>query len=407
MKVLWVTNIPLPKISVDMEENSVPVGGWMVKLADEIAALPDVNLYIMFPHSRNVEGEIENISYSGFDVNDRGFIERIFKAFAPDVIHIHGTESKHSSVIVDICEEMKLLDRVVISIQGLMSVIARHYTCFLPNNVVYGMTLRDILKGNVAKNKKKFSLAGELEIRTLSKVHHVIGRTDWDKACVSQISPNVKYHFCNEMLRDSFYRQRWDIDKCERYSIFCSQAASPIKGIHIVLEAVHTLKRDFPSVKLYVAGKSYTEKPKYQLSYYEKYVLQLIEKYSLWENVKFTGFLNEKQMCEQYLKAHVFVSASSIENSPNSVCEAMILAMPTVSSMVGGVANLMTHGVDGFYYQADAPYMLAEYVGRIFKDDALAQKLGMKAHETAWKRHNVRDITCDLMMTYRAVAEGR
>lgn len=407
MEVLWVTNIPLPKISVDMEETSVPVGGWMVKLADEVADLSNVNLHIMFPHSRNVEGKVESISYSGFNVNDRAFIEKIIKEFAPNVIHIHGTESKHFSVIVDICEEMGLLDRVVVSIQGLMSVYARHYTGFLPNNVVHGMTLRDILKGNVAKHQKNFSLAGELEIRALSKVQHVIGRTDWDRACVSQINANAKYHFCNEMLRDSFYRQRWDINKCERYSIFCSQATSPIKGIHIAIEAVYILKRDFPSVKLYIAGKSYTEKPNYQLSYYEKYVLQLIKKYSLKENVKFTGFLNEKQMCEKYLKSHVFVSASSIENSPNSVCEAMILAMPTVSSMVGGIANLMSHGVDGFYYQADAPYMLAEYVSRIFKDDELARKLGMHAHETAWRRHNVRDIISDLMMIYRAVALGQ
>lgn len=403
MNVLWVTNIPLPKISVDMGELSVPVGGWMVKLADEVAALPGINLYIMFPHDRNVEGKAGCISYSGFDENDKDFIEKIIKAFEPDVVHIHGTESKHSDVIVDICEAVGLLDRVVVSIQGLMSVYARHYTGFLPNKVVHGMTARDLLKGNVAKHQKKFELAGEREIKVLSKVQHVIGRTDWDKACINQINPNAEYYFCNEMLRDSFYNHRWDINKCERYSIFCSQATSPIKGAHIAIEAVYLLKRDFPSVKLYIAGKSYTKKSRYQLSYYEKYVLHLIEEYDLRENVEFTGFLNEEQVCEQYMKAHVFVSASSIENSPNSVCEAMILGMPTVSSMVGGVVNLMTHAVDGYYYQADAPYMLAEYVERIFKDDGLARELGVKANETAWLRHDVKNIMSDLMRIYKAV----
>lgn len=400
MNVLWVTNIPLPKISVDMGETSVPVGGWMVKLADEVAELPDVNLHIMFPYGRNAEGKVGTISYSGFDENDCAFIKKNIKLFNPNVIHIHGTESKHSGVLVEICEGMGLLDKVVVSIQGLMSVYAKHYAAFLPNRVVQGMTVRDVLKGNVAKHQRDFALAGEREIRVLSKVRHVIGRTDWDKACVYQINPNATYHFCNEMLRDSFYWQRWDISKCVRYTIFCSQATSPIKGIHIAIEAVHLLKWNFPSVKLQIAGKSYTKKPKYQLSYYEKYVLQLIEKYGLRENVEFMGFLNEDQMCEQYLKSHVFVSASSIENSPNSVCEAMILGMPTVSSMVGGVVNLMTHGVDGFYYQADAPYMLAEYVGRLFRNDELAKELGKNAHETAWNRHDVKKIVNDLMGIY-------
>lgn len=403
MNVLWVTNIPLPKISTDMGESSVPVGGWMVKLADEVAELPNINLHIMFPHGKNAEGKVGSISYSGFDENDRRFIENAITEFGADVIHIHGTESKHSGVVTDICERLGLIDKVVVSIQGLMSVYARHYTGFLPNKVVHGMTVRDVLKGNVAKHQKEFELAGEQEIKVLSKVRHVIGRTDWDKTCVYQINPSVEYRFCNEMLRDSFYRHRWDINKCERYSIFCSQATSPIKGVHIAIEAVHLLKRDFPSVKLHIAGKSYTKKPKYQLSYYEKYVLKLIEEYGLWDNVEFMGFLNEERMCEHYLKSHVFVSASSIENSSNSVCEAMILGMPTVSSMVGGVANLMTHGVDGFYYQADAPYMLAEYVGRVFRDDELAQILGKKAHETAWKRHEVKTIVGDLKKIYTEI----
>ena len=39
-------------------------------------------------------------------------------------------------------------------------------------------------------------------------------------------------------------------------------------------------------------------------------------------------------MKEQYLKANVFVSASSIENSPNSVLEAMAVGAPVVSSFV-------------------------------------------------------------------------
>ena len=66
------------------------------------------------------------------------------------------------------------------------------------------------------------------------------------------------------------------------------------------------------------------------------------------------------------------MSASTIENSPNSVGEAMLLGCPVVSSCVGGVPDMLEHGREGFLYQASVPYMLAWYVKRVFGDDELA-----------------------------------
>ena len=139
------------------------------------------------------------------------------------------------------------------------------------------------------------------------------------------------------------------------------------------------------------------------LSYYEKYILKRIKELELQESVTFTGFLNEEQMCERYLKSHVFVSPSSIENSPNSVCEAMILGMPVVSSLVGGVANLIEHGMNGYYYQSDAPYMLAYYVEKIFENDKRAEGIGTNARNCALERHDPETIVDELLQIYNAI----
>lgn len=76
----------------------------------------------------------------------------------------------------------------------------------------------------------------------------------------------------------------------------------------------------------------------------------------------------------RYLASSVFVSVSTIENSPNSVGEAMLFGCPVVSSCVGGVLDMLEHGQEGFLYQASAPYMLAWYVGCVFRDDGLENK---------------------------------
>jgi glycosyltransferase involved in cell wall biosynthesis len=181
--------------------------------------------------------------------------------------------------------------------------------------------------------------------------------------------PAVNYHFCNETLRPSFYNEAWNLTSCEKHSIFVSQCSYPLKGFHLMLEAMAQIVKDYPDAKLYTTGKSplkLTAKQKLRQNYYHKYLGKLIRRYHLEDHVVFLGFLNEKAMCEAYKKANVFVSPSSLENSSNSVGEAMILGTPVISSDVGGIKNLMEHEKDGYLYQADAPYMLAHYVKKIF-----------------------------------------
>ncbi len=101
------------------------------------------------------------------------------------------------------------------------------------------------------------------------------------------------------------------------------------------------------------------------------------------------------------------MSASVIENSPNSVCEAMLLGMPVISSNVGGVADLLTHGLDGYLYQADAPYMLAYYIALFFNNSDMEEKMGRKAHEHALITHDKKENNNKLMQIYNEIAKEK
>ena len=100
--------------------------------------------------------------------------------------------------MVEACEKLNILDKVVISIQGLVSEYAYHYFAYLPSKIVNRYTLRDLIKGNIRKGRKIFEKRGILEKEALEKVNYVIGRTDWDRACSWDINPNIKYYFNNE-----------------------------------------------------------------------------------------------------------------------------------------------------------------------------------------------------------------
>ena len=173
-----------------------------------------------------------------------------------------------------------------------------------------------------------------------------------------------------------------------------------------MLEAMADIVKKYPDAKLYTTGKNpltLSFKEKLRQGYYSKYLGKLIKKYHLENNVEFLGFLDEEKMCKQYLKSHAFVCCSSIENSPNSLGEAMILGVPCVSSDVGGVKNLMTHEKEGFIYQADAPYMLSYYIQKIFEDDKLSLDFSNNAKLHANKTHNPDENFKQLLNIYKDI----
>lgn len=415
MKILWLGNIALPAIAEKEKMNAVFVGGWMVDLSKRVSGCKGISLCYVFDSDKNRNGIVDGYTYYGVKCKVKGskplgrdYESKLIEILAteqPDVIHIWGTETQHSLAMVNAAERIGMLDRVVISIQGMVSIYARHYCAYLDHSISSGYRGKDYLQGNLLRRAQIFREKGQQEIAAIKKVRHVIGRTDWDRALTSSINPAAQYHFNNEMLRDDFYSGKWDGTNCEKYSIFCSQAHYPIKGLHLMLEALAEVKKTYSEVKLYIGGKDYYKTKIFLRSKYEQYIIEYISTNGLTENVVFTGNLSSDKMKERYLKSHIFVSPSSIENSPNSVCEAMILGVPVVSSFVGGVGNLMESGVSGYYYQADAPYMLAYYIKLLFSDMKLCETISQNAIKVASKRHDRKTIVEDLIKIYEDIKE--
>ena len=418
MNILWLINIPLPEASQLMGENPSPFGGWLINASKDLANKEDVELSIAFPSNkankfRELKGE--KINYYPFipvKENDNKVIENnesfetLLNNLKPDIVHIYGTEIAHTLSMVNTCNKINI--KTVISVQGLVSIIEKHMYSNLPIYAIYGNTFRNIIrKDNVRGLKKLFRNRGKNEIEAIKRTNHIIGRTTWDKACSNQINPQANYHFCNETLREEFYKHQWDVNDCEKHSIFLSQGQYPIKGLHYMLEAIPLILKRFPKAKVYISGKDITKsdsiKDKLLMTYYGKYIKKMIKKLNLERNVVFTGQLDEKKMCQRYLKSHVFVCPSSIENSPNSLGEAMILGVPSVASYVGGIPDMLKDKEEGFLYQHDAPYMLAQYVCEIFENQDLALKFSKNARERALKTHDRDENTRRLIEIYNEI----
>lgn len=412
MKLLWVCNVILPKIANFLGMKESPVGGWLTGLSEGLQKNSDINLTVCFPAQKAISGKIpgEMVFYGFAKKGQKACFEKILKETRPDVVHIFGTEMGHTWTMIQACEKCGVLERTVVNIQGLVSVLARHYLEGLGVSAFFSPTFRSLFWGDsVLGAQRKFIKSGQAEILALKKVRHVIGRTDWDRACCLRVNPDLRYHFCNESLRNAFYEgERWSLEKCEKFSIFVSQCSYPIKGFHYMLEAMVDILRDYPEAHIYTTGRDLCHPSslmdRLKMTSYQKYLVKLIRRYGLEDRITFLGSLGEYEMKERYLKSHVFVSASTCENSPNSVGEAMILGVPVVSSDVGGVKNLLEHGKCGWVYQSTAPYMLAYYVKTLFADSALAKSFSENAKIVAHRTHNREVNAQKTLEIYRQLA---
>lgn len=414
MKVMWLCNM-VPGVVQERLSGKAKGGLWVDHVLTGLRQR-DVELRILCPGAQAAEGQIdERCSYATFveglpyvylpELED-GFRKEL-SAFAPDVIHIWGSEYGHTLAMVNAAHAAEMGERVVVHIQGLCSVYADHYAEGVPYAVQRRGTFRDFVRrDNILQQQRKFALRGELEVQALKKVRHVIGRTDWDEACTKRINPGVNYHFGNETLRETFYTGRWEYAGCQKHRIFASSCAYPVKGFHYLLEAFAEVLKTYPDAELAVPGKSFLKGDRLRQSSYQKYLAVLARKYHLEDKIEFLGSLSAEGMKASFLSTNVFVLPSTIENSPNSLGEAMLLGVPCVASDVGGVTTLMRHNAEGYVYQSTAAYMLAYYIQKVFAMEDSAQAMGAAAGAHAAQTHAPEDNLNALLAIYGQIAKG-
>lgn len=414
MKILWITNTLFPEASRLLfgDGESRGSGGWMLASAEALSSDSEIKLHIacVSPNVNELK-RLEGLKMVFYVLPLGEGNKRLNKEYEkywlqikdeiqPDIVHIHGTEFTHGLAYVQACGS----DNVVVSIQGMKSVIADYYTAGLSfMEIISNLTIHDVLKGGIYAEQRDFRRTGELEKKLLRSVNHVIGRTSWDKAHTWAINPKLKYHFCNESLRAEFMDgSKWSYDCCTKHTIFLSNAIYPLKGFHQMLKAMPIILKFYPDTTVRVAGNDITSYRglnaiRHNTTYWN-IIRGLIKKFNLSEKIIFTGNLNAEQMKQEYLKTNVYVCPSSIENSPNSIGEAQVLGVPCVASYVGGIPDLM-QGLENNMFRFDDIEMLAYKVCDVFADTSISSPIV----EAALSRHNVQENKKQLVNIYKAI----
>jgi L-malate glycosyltransferase len=121
-------------------------------------------------------------------------------------------------------------------------------------------------------------------------------------------------------------------------------------------------------------------------------------------HVTFAGRVPPQEIARVYADNDIYVQTPSIDNMPGSVVEAFASGLPVVSTRVGGVPAILTHGVHGLLADDNDDAAVAAHVLALLERPDEARALARAAYATcrAYEWPVVRAAWLDV---YRALAD--
>ncbi len=159
---------------------------------------------------------------------------------------------------------------------------------------------------------------------------------------------------------------REEVNETPRLHILCVARLSAEKGHLVLLDALAELRRRGVAFRCTLVGDG----P-------ERSAIETrIGALDLGEAVVLKGALPPERVAELYPSADGVVLASFSEGVPVVLMEALACGRPVVATWVGGVPELVEHGVCGLLVEPGDAKELAEALAEVLRDGALAARLG-------------------------------
>ena len=417
MKVLWITNVPLGPLKKKIGIDNLTSGSWLDASYEAIKD-KDIELTVVTHIGRALsvsEGKHKFYGLPGSNnnnINSKKNIatwEKIIKECKPEVVQLWGTEYKHGLLA------LRLLANVpsVVYMQGVMSQIARYSRAGLTfNELLRAITIRDILRfGWITRMERNNYKQAIIEAEIIHKSGNVIVENQWCAAHCKAINYNVKVFFSNLIIKNEFFEKEWSPQKMQPFSIISNSPGNPIKGLHILLRAMHIVVKHFPNTTLKIPGTSSPFKQtlfsKIKNNGYVKFIKNEIQKFKLVDKIQFLGRLSSAELADEMALSNVFVMPSSIENHSSTLIEALVVGIPCISSNVGGITDYLKHGVNGLLYRFEEHELLAIYIMKIFSDIDYAKALAENGKISARSTRKAIDVGDDFINIYKSISISR
>jgi glycosyltransferase involved in cell wall biosynthesis len=183
----------------------------------------------------------------------------------------------------------------------------------------------------------------------------------------------------------------------EPLRILCPVRVIPRKGLLLGLQALLALRQDLPALQLRVAGETLA-----MPDYYEA-CQSFIAAHGLQEQVLFLDHLSAAQLAEEYARCTLMLLPSMQETAPVVIAEAMAAGVPVVATRVGGVPNMVQHGITGWLVDHRDIDGLTAALRHLLRHAPLRRAMGQQARAMAEKRFRVAAVAERTKQVYQNI----
>jgi len=161
------------------------------------------------------------------------------------------------------------------------------------------------------------------------------------------------------------------------------------KGHAVLINAFKELKKEIKNVRLLIVGEGYL---------YDELV-RMVDMHRLKDSVQFTGF--QADVPEIIATFDVAVLPSFFEGMGRVLLEAMAMEKPVVASRVGGIPDLVEHGINGFLVRPGNVEELTGALKKILGDKRLAGRMGKEGRKRVKEQFSADVMVQSIEKVYR------
>ncbi len=168
----------------------------------------------------------------------------------------------------------------------------------------------------------------------------------------------------------------------------------PLKGPDVFVRAASLLHQKVPGVKFLLLGEGPMRSD----------LAALVARLGIGSVLRMPGEV--EVLAPVLARSSVLVCSSRSEGFPSTVLEAMALGVPVVASSVGGVGELIEHGVDGLLFESGDQAGLASMLETLLSDGELRARIGERAKKKVREKYRFDDTVSQTQDLYTRLMGG-
>ena len=202
-----------------------------------------------------------------------------------------------------------------------------------------------------------------------SQIMKLVHAEDWEKLEVSPLGVDV------EVFKPPSSRRQF-----QKFEILCVGRLVPAKGQRILIEAVALLEKQGQKVNLRLVGDGPDRRS----------LEQMVGRRGLDHCITFEGAVNQDRIREFYDSADVFVLPSFAEGIPVVLMEAMAMEIPTITTWITGIPELIRQDQDGILVPPSDVNKLTQAIRQVMDDEILRRGLGQAGRRRVAARYHLK-----------------